>query len=130
MVALECRLPCVDDRADAHGIHGGRYTLPRIEFGIEFGKFLPVGAALEGVGAGLERATLVCSSLGSAGSIALGGRGAPSVVRELPWWDASTPVLHDWRHGVISCSLGGSAILCHNHGSAIRVDRAGFAVAL
>jgi len=78
----------------------------------------------------LERATLVCSSLGSAGSIALGGRGAPSVVRELPWWDASTPVLHDWRHGVISCSLGGSAILCHNHGSAIRVDRAGFAVAL
>jgi hypothetical protein len=78
----------------------------------------------------LEGTALVCSSLGSAGSVALRALGAPKVVRELPWWDASTPVLQRWHHRSITCTPRGAAILCHNHGSAIRVDRAGFAVAL
>jgi hypothetical protein len=52
------------------------------------------------------------------------------VLRELPWWDASTPVLRTWHHGGITCSLRGQAILCHNHRATIRIDRAGFAVAL
>jgi hypothetical protein len=78
----------------------------------------------------LERTALVCSSLGSAASVALRSRGAPDVVRELPWWDASTPVLHRWHHHSVACTLSGAAILCRNHRSAIRVDRAGFAVAL
>ena len=77
----------------------------------------------------LEGGTLICSSLGSPGSVALRAAGSASIVDRLPWWDASTPVLHRWRHGSVSCSLAGTAILCRNHGTAIRVTLDGFAVA-
>ena len=72
---------------------------------------------------------LVCSSLGSPGSVALHRVGSPTIVTELPWWDASTPVLRTWHHGTISCRLGGSAILCRNHRGALRINADGFAVA-
>ena len=72
---------------------------------------------------------LVCSSLGSPGSVELREHGGASVVDRLPWWDASTPVLHHWHHGAISCRLAGSAILCRNGRAAIRVTADGFAVA-
>ena len=78
----------------------------------------------------LESARLVCSSLGSSGSVALRARGAPSVVRRLPWWDASEPVLDRWRHGSISCVLSGTEIRCRNGVTSISVDAAGFSVAL
>jgi hypothetical protein len=78
----------------------------------------------------LERQALVCSSLGAASSIALRPHGGAVVVDRLPWWDASTPVLHHWRHGTISCTLAGGAILCRNGKSAaIRFAASGFAVA-
>jgi hypothetical protein len=73
---------------------------------------------------------LVCSSLGSEGSLALRGAGAPRVTRVLPWWDASTPVLHTFHRGTISCELRKQAIVCRNRGATIRVDGAGFAVVL
>jgi hypothetical protein len=73
--------------------------------------------------------SLVCSSLGSPGSVELRGRGGAQIVDRLPWWDASTPVLHSWHRGAISCRLAGSAILCRNGSTAIRVTAAGFAVA-
>ena len=76
----------------------------------------------------LERGTLVCSSLGSIGSVALHARGT-AVVKRLPWWDASTPVLRRFRHGSISCRLSGSAIVCRNGNAAIRIAADGFAVA-
>ena len=72
---------------------------------------------------------LVCSSLGSPGSIELRGKGGAQVVSRLPWWDASTPVLRSWKRGAISCRLIGSAILCRNGSTAIRVNVVGFAVA-
>jgi hypothetical protein len=50
-------------------------------------------------------------------------------VRQLPWWDASTPVLKRWHHGTISCRLIGGAILCRNKSTAIRVTANGFSVA-
>jgi hypothetical protein len=81
------------------------------------------GAACRLVGA-----VLSCSSLGSPGSVALRAHGAPTVVRELPWWDASTPVLHTFRHAGISCRLAGAAIICRSAGAAVRVTAAGFAV--
>jgi hypothetical protein len=71
---------------------------------------------------------LVCTSLGSPGSIRLDPRGA-AVVRALPWWDASTPVLHQWHRGTIACSRVAAAIVCTDGRTTIRVDRAGFAVA-
>lgn len=73
--------------------------------------------------------SLVCSSLGSPGSVELRGRGGAQIVSRLPWWDASTPVLHRWHRGAISCRLAGSAILCRNGSTAIRVTAAGFSVA-
>lgn len=73
--------------------------------------------------------SLVCSSLASPGSVALRGVGGARVVSVLPWWDASTSVLHSWHRGAISCRLAGSAILCRNGTTAIRVTAAGFAVA-
>ena len=76
----------------------------------------------------LEKAVLVCSSLASPGSVALRAHGLPAVVRQLPWWDASTPVLHRFSHAGISCRLAGTAILCRGAGAAVRVSRAGFAV--
>jgi hypothetical protein len=75
-----------------------------------------------------DGAALVCSSLGSPGSIRLGGGGA-TVVRALPWWDASTPVLHHWQHGRVACNLVGGAIVCTNGRTTIRLNGAGFAVA-
>jgi hypothetical protein len=73
--------------------------------------------------------SLVCSSLGSPGSVELHGRGSARIVDRLPWWDASTRVLHTWRRGAISCRLAGSAILCRNKSTAIRVTTVGFAIA-
>ncbi|MCW2964962.1 MAG: hypothetical protein JWO17_2214 [Actinomycetia bacterium] len=73
--------------------------------------------------------SLVCSSLGSPGSVELRGRGGAQVVSRLPWWDASTPVLHTWHHGAISCRLAGNAILCRNDSTAIRITAAGLSVA-
>jgi hypothetical protein len=73
--------------------------------------------------------SLVCSSLGSPGSVELRGKGGARVVDRLPWWDASTPVLHSWHRGAISCRLAGTAILCRNGSTAIRVTAAGFSVA-
>jgi hypothetical protein len=77
----------------------------------------------------LSGASLVCSSLGSAGSVILRSQNGARVVSPLPWWDASTPVLHRWHHGAISCNLAGNALLCRNADTAVRVDTAGFAVA-
>jgi hypothetical protein len=77
----------------------------------------------------LEGQALVCSSLGSSGSVALPPSGAASVVGELPWWDASTPVLRRWSRGDLQCRLSGDAILCRNASTAISDDTDGFAVA-
>jgi hypothetical protein len=75
-----------------------------------------------------EGAALICSSLASPGSVKLRARGAPAIVRELPWWDARTPVLHTFSRRGISCRLAGRAILCRSAHAAVRVSRAGFAV--
>jgi hypothetical protein len=78
----------------------------------------------------LSGPSLVCSSLGSPASVALRGKGGAQVVSTLPWWDASTPVLHKaWHRGAISCHLTGNALLCRNGSTAIRVTAGGFAVA-
>jgi hypothetical protein len=76
----------------------------------------------------LEGTALVCSSLGSPGSVALRA-GRTTVVRQLPWWDASTRVLRVWRRDGIVCRLAGRAILCRTGETSIRVDGDGFAVA-
>ena len=81
------------------------------------------GAACKLVGA-----ALTCSSLGSPGSVVLRAHGRAAVVRALPWWDASTPVLHSFHRAGISCRLAGAAILCRGAGAAVRVTGAGFAV--
>jgi len=77
----------------------------------------------------LEAQALVCQSLGSEGSLALRGAGQPTVVRRLPWWDASTPALKRWHHGGIACTLKSRSIVCRNRDTTISVSRAGFAVA-
>jgi hypothetical protein len=77
----------------------------------------------------LEGAALVCSSIGSPASVALRAHGLPTPRRELPWWDAGTPVLQTFHRGGISCRLAGAAITCRGAGTAILVDRDGFAVA-
>jgi hypothetical protein len=77
----------------------------------------------------LKGAALVCSTLGSPVSVAIQRSGSTRVVSALPWWDASTPVLHTWHRGTISCRLAGSAILCRTNRGAIRIAAAGFAVA-
>jgi hypothetical protein len=74
-------------------------------------------------------ATLVCSSLGTTQSLALRAHGSPAVVRPLPWWDASTPVLDRWSRGPVSCRLAGHAIVCRNGASAFAVDGGGFSLA-
>jgi hypothetical protein len=76
----------------------------------------------------LEGARLVCSSLGSEGSLALPAHTKPRVVSRLPWWDAATPVLGRFRHGSIDCTLGAAAIVCRNGATTVTVDAAGFAV--
>jgi hypothetical protein len=76
----------------------------------------------------LAGTTLVCSSLGSTGSVALRQTAGARVVTTLPWWDASTPTVHDWRNGSITCQLGGEAILCRNGHATVRVDGSGFAL--
>lgn len=77
----------------------------------------------------VEGAALVCSSLGSAGSVALRATGGASVVRELPWWDAGTPVLRSFHRGALTCTLADGGIVCRNRATTIRVDEDGFAVA-
>jgi hypothetical protein len=72
---------------------------------------------------------VVCSTLASPGAVALHAHGSPTVVSSLPWWDASTPVLHEFRHGAITCRLWGAAIVCNTRTTAVRVDGAGFSVA-
>jgi len=76
----------------------------------------------------LEGTALICSSLASPGSVKLRAHAGPVVVRELPWWDAATPVLHSFHRAGISCRLAGAAILCRSAGAAVRASRAGFAV--
>jgi hypothetical protein len=77
----------------------------------------------------VDGAALTCSSLGSPGSVRLRARGPARVVSELPWWDASTPVLHHWHHDGVTCDLVHAAIICANGTTTIRVTAAGFAVA-
>jgi hypothetical protein len=74
-----------------------------------------------------EGTAIVCSTLASPASVRL-GRSA-HVVRRLPWWDASTPVLHHWQYGSLSCNLLGQALLCGNGHTTIRFTGRGFAVA-
>jgi hypothetical protein len=76
----------------------------------------------------LTRSDLVCSSLGSTGSVALRPTTGARSVTTLPWWDGATPVVRRFRSGHISCRLSGEAILCRNGTAAIRVDGAGFAL--
>ena len=76
-----------------------------------------------------EGAAIVCSSLASRESVRLQGRGGVELVKRLPWWDASTPVLHRWSHGTVSCKLVAAAVICRNGKAAIRVAGDGFAVA-
>jgi hypothetical protein len=74
----------------------------------------------------LSPRALICSSLGSTGSVALRRTAGARVVTTLPWWDAATPVVRRFRSGRISCRLSGDAIVCRNATAAIRVDGAGF----
>jgi hypothetical protein len=77
----------------------------------------------------LEGASLVCSSLGSDGSLALPAHAKPPrVVSRLPWWDAATPMVTRFRHGSIDCRLRAAAIVCRNGATTVSVDAAGFAV--
>jgi hypothetical protein len=76
-----------------------------------------------------EGAALVCSSLASPQSVRLHGQGGAELVQRLPWWDASTPVLHRWSHGAVSCKLVSGAVVCRNGKTAIRAAADGFAVA-
>jgi hypothetical protein len=76
----------------------------------------------------LSGTTLVCSSLGSEGSVALRPHARARIVKRLPWWDARTPVLRRWSRDGISCRLSGRAILCHGGATTIRVDADGFAL--
>ena len=75
----------------------------------------------------VEGAALTCSSIGSPASVRLGRR--TEIVDRLPWWDASTPVLHHFHRGALSCSLVHAAIICSNGHASLRVDADGFAVA-
>src|SRR3954469_4429362 len=77
----------------------------------------------------LTASALECSSLSSAQSVVLPATGRPVGASELPWWDASTPVLHRWRHGTISCRLDGATIICRNGRAAVLAAGDGFAVA-
>jgi hypothetical protein len=77
----------------------------------------------------LKRAALVCSTLGSPVSVAIQRSGSTRIVRTLPWWDASTPVLRTGHRGKIARRLAGSAILCRTRRGAIWITAAGFAVA-
>src|SRR5262249_58769415 len=54
-VALELRLPAIGDGSDADRVHPGRDIFARVEFGIEFGEALAVGATLKGIGTRLDR---------------------------------------------------------------------------
>jgi hypothetical protein len=77
----------------------------------------------------LAATELVCSSLGSARSVALPATGTPVSTTGLPWWDASTPVLRHWRHGTLSCRLDRATIICRNAHAAVLASPDGFAVA-
>jgi hypothetical protein len=75
-----------------------------------------------------QGAALVCSTLASPVSVAI-QRSATRIVSALPWWDASTPVLHTRHRGTTSCRLADFAILCRTNRGVIRITAAGFAVA-
>jgi hypothetical protein len=77
----------------------------------------------------VEGTALICSSLGSPGSVLLRSHGGATIVDRLPWWDASTPVLRSFHRGALSCRLIGSAIVCRNGTTAIRIAGDGFSVA-
>jgi hypothetical protein len=72
---------------------------------------------------------IVCSTLASPQSVRLRDRGGVQLVRRLPWWDGSTPVLHRWSRGALSCTLVHGAVICRNGGTAIRVAADGLSVA-
>jgi len=76
-----------------------------------------------------EGTAIVCSTLASPESVRLAGRSGAQLVKRLPWWDASTPVLHRWSHGTLSCTLVDGAAICRNGKTAIRVASDGFSVA-
>lgn len=76
-----------------------------------------------------EGTAIVCSTLASAESVRLRGLGGAELVKRLPWWDASTPVLRRWSHGTVSCALVHGAVICRNGRSAIRAASDGFSVA-
>ncbi len=58
-VALQLGLSGIGDRPDADGLDRCRHAFARIELGVEFGEFLAVDAAREGImGAGLDLAPL------------------------------------------------------------------------
>jgi hypothetical protein len=76
-----------------------------------------------------EGTAIVCSTLASSQSVRLRGQGGVELVKRLPWWDASTPVLHHWTRGAVTCTLVHDAVICRNGSSAIRVAGEGFAVA-
>jgi hypothetical protein len=61
--------------------------------------------------------------------VALRARGRPSVVSELPWWDAGTPVTRSFHHGGLSCKLAGEALRCRGDDATVLVTGAGFVVA-
>ncbi len=76
-----------------------------------------------------EGPAIVCSTLASEQSVRLRGEGGAELVKRLPWWDASTPVLRRWSHGTLSCKLVSGAVICRNGKSAVRIAGDGFAVA-
>src|SRR5438067_8180229 len=57
-VALQLRLPRIGDWSDADRIKSGRNAFAGVELGIELREARAVGAALEDIGAGHERAAL------------------------------------------------------------------------
>lgn len=77
----------------------------------------------------VEGAAIVCSTLASVESVRLRGEGGVELVKRLPWWDASTPVLHRWSHGSVACALVHGAVICRNGKAAIRAASDGFSVA-
>ena len=73
----------------------------------------------------VESNRLVCASLGLRSGVALAGRGAPHAASGRVWWDASTPVLHEWTRDSIRCSERLGAIECRNaDGATVTVDGA------
>jgi hypothetical protein len=75
--------------------------------------------------------TLECANLRVRSGLVLPGKGTPKAIDARVWWDASTPVLKQWRHGALRCSNAAGSIVCRNaSGAAISLDGAHIAVAL